>query len=302
MGDVLEKEKLGLSCNDAIEEIGNAYLSLEAIKNYVPEGDVVLAYNVNCEMNFEGNQFIVNSQVTSGAFSEQYNGSSSPNVASFWDFVDDESGTITNAVGSTSNFTYKWDLDTNELTITIGGVDTDYVVSYDQFFTQVILTKSNGDILTLGFYGDKSLLNCELVEVLATPPCITLTQVQGILNRVTKGCPCNCEEYVNVQPADKSGEAILNVYAAFTCVDGLPYITVTFDYLGASEDNEFQIVAGSEVIYTFPSTGQSSGSVTLTITSDELQALANGYYDITIVDGTTTSNILTGIRKTSCET
>lgn len=76
-------------------------------------------------------------------------------------------------------------------------------------------------------------------------------------------------------------------------------------------ENAFSIVATSgskeDVIYTFASTGQSDGSITATISGSDIISLANGYYNISIVDNygqsiQSSSNTLTGIRKTSCNT
>jgi hypothetical protein len=305
MGEVMEKERKGLSCDDAYLSIGGGFLIAEAFTNYYPKGEVYLSYKKNCEMSFEGNDFIVNSQIVSDVFYEQYNGTNSPNVASFWEFTDDESGIITNAVGGTTAFTYKWDSDEQTLEISTGGSPIVYSVSYDQFFEQVILTKPNGDVLTLGFYGEPILLNCELVELEASQPCVNPSDIEAVLNKLIAGCPCNCEEYVNVQQADNSGEAILLQDAFLTCIDGESNITIVYAYSGANEENSFVVVAddGSTQteIYEIPSTGATSGQMTITVTSAELQGLANGVYDIFITDGTTTSNILDGVTKITCE-
>ena len=127
-----------------------------------------------------------------------------------------------------------------------------------------------------------------------------------------KGCPCDCEDYVNVQPPSKSGETIYNVMAQFSCNrDSESQITVSFDYTGASEENAFSIQASTankdDIIYTFASTGQSSGHITATVTGSDIVALANGYYSITIIDNSGTSfqvisNTLDGIYKGSCNT
>lgn len=309
--DALVKQRAGVNCSSELEAIAMGFMSLEALRNYYPLDEVIYSYTLGQSIVFTGNSMIVNSQVTSGIFYEQYDGTDSPNVASFWNFATSSTGTITNAVGSVTNFTYTYNGTTKVLAVTISGITTNYTVTSEKFFSQIVFKKANGDILTLGFYGTPTLSGGTETEVLAAKPCLSPNEAQGILNKVLKGCPCDCGEYINIQPADNNGEAIVNLMASFVCKDGEPYITISFEYSGSPTENAFSIVATSgskeDVIYTFASTGQSDGSITATISGSDIISLANGYYNISIVDNygqsiQSSSNTLTGIRKTSCNT
>lgn len=192
-GDALEKEKKGYSCNDSIKRIGYDFLVLEALCGWKPEGEVILSYKENCQMSFANNTMEVVSQVTDSAFFDQYDSSDSPFVAGVYFFNGDGSGTFTNAAGSVTNYTWKYENDT----LTIDGT-TNYGVSFDTFFTNVIFTDLNGDIQTLVFVGTPSLIGCELVNIVSEKPCLSSSQVEGMFARLNKGCACDCEDYVNI--------------------------------------------------------------------------------------------------------
>jgi hypothetical protein len=305
MGDSLVMEKQGQKCEGNMREIGYGFLYVNAVKGYVPENDVVTAYSSGCQMNFEGNQFIINSyfDVATNTFYEMYDSANADSVGS-WLYFDATQVTSSSAGGGTVSLSYTYDPVTGVLSID-GGADI-FQVTYDKFFENIYLTNEDGNVLTLGFYGEKTLNGCSEVVVLADKPCLGPTEVQSILNKASKNCDCNCEDYVNSEPTSKRGESLYLSDAEFNCIDGVVYMTINFSYSGSPLPNSFGIYVNGNIVYTFSDTGLSSGSFVTTVTSPEIAALAqNATYDITIYDnyGTTSSwasNTIESIPLNTC--
>jgi len=305
MGDSLVMEKQGQKCEGNMREIGYGFLYVNAVKGYVPENDVVTAYSSGCQMNFEGNQFIVNSyfDAATNTFYEMYD-SANADVVGSWLYFDATQLNQKFADGATISLSYTYDPVTGVLSID-GGADI-FQVTYDKFFENIYLTHASGRVLTLGFYGEKTLNGCSEVVVLADKPCLGPTEVQSILNKASKNCDCNCEDYVNSEPTSKRGESLYLSDAEFNCIDGVVYMTINFSYSGSPLPNSFGIYVNGNIVYTFSDTGLSSGSFVTTVTSPEIAALAqNATYDITIYDnyGTTSSwasNTIESIPLNTC--
>jgi hypothetical protein len=305
MGDSLVMEKQGQKCEGNMREIGYGFLYVNAVKGYVPENDVVTAYSSGCQMNFEGNQFIVNSHfdVATNTFYEMYDATNAETVGS-WLYFDATQLTQQFANGTIGTLGYTYDPVTGVLNIDSGA--TIYQVTYDKFFENIYLTDASGNVITFGFYGEKTLNGCSEVVILADKPCLGTTEVQSILNKASKNCDCNCEDYVNTEPTSKRGESLYLSDAEFNCIDGVVYMTINFSYSGSPLPNSFGIYVNGNIVYTFSDTGLNSGSFVTTVTSTEIAALAqNATYDITIYDnyGTTSSwasNTIESIPLNTC--
>lgn len=306
MGDALSAEKRGQMCEGDIKDIGYGFLYLNATENYIPEGSEVRSYTQGCQMNFAGNQFITNSLhvKATDTFYEMYDAINA-NVVGQWTYFDAD-GTMYGKTADGVSFTDNWSYDpiTNILDIGGGGLVTQ--VSYDKFFENIYLTDESGNVFTIGFYGTKTLIGCTEVSVIAEKPCLGVTQIQGLLNKASKSCDCNCEDYVTTEPTSKYGESLYLSYAEFSCLDGVVYMTIKFNYSGSPVPNSFGVYVNGGIVYTFSDTGTSDGSFVSTITSSDIAALPqNTSYDVTIFDnyGTSSSyssNTLESIPLNSC--
>ena len=307
MGDSLVMEKQGQKCEGNMREIGYGFLYVNAVKGYVPENDIVTAYSSGCQMNFEGNQFIINSyfDAATNTFYEMYDddNANAKGVGS-WFYFDATQLYQRSAYGTTATLGYTYDPVTGVLSIN-SGADI-FQVTYDKFFENIYFTDEDGNVFTLGFYGEKTLNGCSEVVVLADKPCLGPTEVQSILNKASKNCDCNCEDYVNSEPTSKRGESLYLSDAEFNCIDGVVYMTITFHYSGSPVPNSFGVYVNGGIVYTFANTGSSGSSFISTVTSSDIASLPqNTSYDVTIYDnyGTTfgyASNTLESIPLNAC--
>lgn len=307
MGDALSAEKRGQRCEGDIKDIGYGFLYLNATEGYIPEGSEVRAYTQGCQMNFAGNQFIVNSRYVNATdtFYEMYDAINADVVGQWVYFDADGTVYVRDANGVTSSTT--WVYDPVAGTLDIGSGTYIYEVTYDKFFENIYLTDvANGYTDTYGFYGTKTLIGCTEVSVVAEKPCLGVTQIQGLLNKASKSCDCNCEDYVTTEPTSKYGESLYLSDVEFNCLDGVVYMTITFHYSGSPIPNSFGVYVNGGIVYTFSDTGSSSGSFISTVTSAEIAALPqNASYDVTIYDnyGTTygyASNTIESIPLNAC--
>jgi len=306
IGDSLVGEKRGQKCEGDIKDVGYGFLYLNATRCYVPEGSEVRSYKQGCQMNFAGNQFIVNSfyDAATDTFYEMYDAINADSVGQWLYFDEDGTVYVTDANGVSGSTTWTY----NSLTgvLNLGGGAAILQVTYDKFFENIYFTDASGNVLTLGFYGEKILTGCTEVSVVAEKPCLGVTQIQGLLNKASKSCDCNCEDYVKTEPTSKYGESLYLSDVEFNCLDGVIYMTITFHYSGSPVPNSFGVYVNGGIVYTFANTGSSSGSFISTVTSSDIASLPqNTSYDVTIYDnyGTTfgyASNTLESIPLNAC--